>query len=378
MPATNSTYPKVAVQWLNQALCFYQSLYLVDSEVLRNPPLRQAAKRYPQLEQMRRTVYIIISFIFSSNLVFGQDTLFTGFATSIIDTNSRLIKTYGFKDKEKIANYDSTTIQPVGSVSKVVIGLALMKANELSFVNLDTDINQYIGFNIINPNLKNNQPITLRHLATHTSGIRDNEKFYEQAYTKGLISPFSLEEFLVSYLDKNGKRYSKKNFGNYPAGEEYNYSNIGAALAAYVIESASKIPFDQFTKRYIFQPLNMLQTHWFYDENQLDKYTQLFDEKDNQLDFYSLATYPDGAMKTNIVDLSKLLQELIKGYAGESDLLTENSWKIYFTKNFSENRPVKGVNPKEPNSGIFIMYVKSGAIGHTGSCLLYTSPSPRD
>ena len=43
--AYNSTYPKVAVQWLNQALCFYQSLCLVDSEVLRNRHLRVAAKR---------------------------------------------------------------------------------------------------------------------------------------------------------------------------------------------------------------------------------------------------------------------------------------------------------------------------------------------
>ncbi|WP_333696056.1 hypothetical protein [Flavobacterium sp.] len=38
----NSTYPKVAVQWLKQALCFYQSLCLVDSEVLRNQNLRIA------------------------------------------------------------------------------------------------------------------------------------------------------------------------------------------------------------------------------------------------------------------------------------------------------------------------------------------------
>jgi hypothetical protein len=38
----------VAVQWLNQALCFYQSLCLVDSEVLRNRHLRVAAKRYSQ------------------------------------------------------------------------------------------------------------------------------------------------------------------------------------------------------------------------------------------------------------------------------------------------------------------------------------------
>jgi len=41
----NSTYPKVAVQWLNQALCFYQSLCLADSESLRNRHLRVAAKR---------------------------------------------------------------------------------------------------------------------------------------------------------------------------------------------------------------------------------------------------------------------------------------------------------------------------------------------
>src|SRR5690606_36123579 len=42
----NSTYPKVAVQWLNQAQCFYQRFCLVDSEVLRNRHLRVAANRW--------------------------------------------------------------------------------------------------------------------------------------------------------------------------------------------------------------------------------------------------------------------------------------------------------------------------------------------
>ena len=44
-PAHNRTYPKVAVQYLNQAFCIYQSSSSVDSEVLLNRHLRVAATR---------------------------------------------------------------------------------------------------------------------------------------------------------------------------------------------------------------------------------------------------------------------------------------------------------------------------------------------
>lgn len=44
--AHNSTYKKLAVQWLNEALCFVSSSVVADSLVLRNPLLRQAPKRY--------------------------------------------------------------------------------------------------------------------------------------------------------------------------------------------------------------------------------------------------------------------------------------------------------------------------------------------
>lgn len=48
MQSTHSRLPQWGLTWLNQVHCFYQHLCLVDSEVLRNPPLRQAAKRYGQ------------------------------------------------------------------------------------------------------------------------------------------------------------------------------------------------------------------------------------------------------------------------------------------------------------------------------------------
>jgi hypothetical protein len=46
--ADNSTYKKLAVHWLNKALCFVSSAVLADSFVLRNRQLLVAAKRYAQ------------------------------------------------------------------------------------------------------------------------------------------------------------------------------------------------------------------------------------------------------------------------------------------------------------------------------------------
>jgi len=51
MQGAHSIYPKVVVQWLNQALCFYHSFCLVDSEVIRNRPLRVAAKRCSHIKK---------------------------------------------------------------------------------------------------------------------------------------------------------------------------------------------------------------------------------------------------------------------------------------------------------------------------------------
>jgi len=45
MPAHNITYKKLAVHWLNEALCFVSSSVLADSLVLRNPPLSQEPNR---------------------------------------------------------------------------------------------------------------------------------------------------------------------------------------------------------------------------------------------------------------------------------------------------------------------------------------------
>jgi hypothetical protein len=52
--AHNKGLAKWRVQWLNKQLCYYLTLVLGDSAVLRMPPLRQAPKRYAQLRHKEK------------------------------------------------------------------------------------------------------------------------------------------------------------------------------------------------------------------------------------------------------------------------------------------------------------------------------------
>ena len=59
----NSTYKKLAVQWLNEALCFVSSSVLADSFVLRNRQLLVAAKRYQPFLPRHKTSQDIKNFL---------------------------------------------------------------------------------------------------------------------------------------------------------------------------------------------------------------------------------------------------------------------------------------------------------------------------
>ena len=52
LPAANNTYKKLAVQWLNEVLCFVSSSVLVGSFVLRNRQLLVAAERWQTLKNL--------------------------------------------------------------------------------------------------------------------------------------------------------------------------------------------------------------------------------------------------------------------------------------------------------------------------------------
>ena len=172
---------------------------------------------------------------------------------------------------------------------------------------------------------------------------------------------------MKNYFDVKGKWYQKTNFNTKKAGEEYNYSNIGASLAAYLIELRSNMPFDQFCKKYIFEPLQMNATSWKLTDSSAVKHARIYNVKKQFYPLYTEITYPDGALITSADDLATYLVEMIKGYNQTSNLLSNESFKLLFKKQFEDANLPDNYDKREPNSGVFWRITSKGDYGHTGS-----------
>lgn len=298
-----------------------------------------------------------------------------GFAVALVTADEVLYqKGFGFADKQRKIPYTPHTIQNIGSVSKTFIGVALMKAIEQGLLRLDASINDFLPFEVHNPYFPE-IPITIRHLATHTSSIQDT-KHYAKSYVlanktlpskegmdKGLYhylkkvshhEKLSMGVFLKALLAEEGKWYSKKSFSKHAPGTEKAYSNVGATLVAYIIEVVTGEPFDHFTQKHILDPLQMEASGWSFKEVDMDKHATLYFENGLTVPQYSLITYPDGGLLTSIADLSQYLMEMIKGFEGNSAFLTPASFKAMLPGDEDESRAFWGMG-------------KSENIGHTGS-----------
>lgn len=314
---------------------------------------------------------------------------FSGFAVSVVNEKGTLYeKGFGFSDVLEDKAYTQNTIQNIASVSKTIVGIALLKTQELGKLNLDDPINQYLPFQVFNPNFPNTQ-ITIRQLATHTSSITDNEFYLSKNYylkpnqnlsnvrlnfddeqifnPSDSIIPMNL--FLENILSENGK-WNKGSFSKHQPGSIYEYSNIGTALAALIIENATGQAFSNFTRKHILQPLKMNDSGWKFEEVRFTNFSRLYENPQTPLPYYELITFPDGGLITSVNSLSKFLTELIKGYNGYGTILTKESYKEYFSPQLSASnfldRNEQNPYSESYNSGIFIGFGYTGYIGHTG------------
>ena len=289
---------------------------------------------------------------------------FPGLAVAVVDGEGvRYQKGFGWADRDAKTPFSDKTVLNIGSVSKTFVGIAIMQAAEQGRLDLDAPIDGHLPFKVRHPRFPD-EPVSLRMLATHTSGIRDRESVYRQAYTQGVEPSMALGDYLKEVFDPAGKWFDSKNFGKQRPGAAIEYSNIGAALAAYVVERAMGEPFDALTRRTILQPLGMDDSGWSYGAVDRTRHATLY-ENGKPLDPYTLVTYPDGGLRSSVSSLGRYVQALLgAGRLGDARILQASSFAAMIAPQYDVGRPPKGFKGK--NSGVFWALDEKGLIGHTG------------
>ena len=160
---------------------------------------------------------------------------------------------YGLANLEYDIPISSTSIFHIASVSKQFTVFSILLLEKQGKLSLDDDIRKYISEV---PDF--GKTITLRHLASHTSGLRDQWNLLSMGGWR--MDDVITKEHVL-------KLVSKQKELNFNPGEEYAYCNTGFTLLAEVVSRISEMSFAEFTKANIFEPLKMSNT-LFYDDHE--------------------------------------------------------------------------------------------------------------
>lgn len=162
-------------------------------------------------------------------------------------------KGFGMADRVmKIPNNKDTKFK-IGSITKTFTAIAILQLQEKGKLSIENSLSQYIN------DFPNAEKIKIKHLLNHTSGLP--ESWRDDWHEKRKLG-------FENIIDKIKKKELLFEPG---MGEEY--SNCGYALLTYIIEKISGIPYEDYCRKNIFEPANMINTGAvFYPEKKYDNF----------------------------------------------------------------------------------------------------------
>ena len=220
---------------------------------------------------------------------------------------------YGWANIAHGRRTSTDTVFMLASISKTVMATAVMQSVEDGLLDLDADVGDVLPFAVRNPRHPQ-APISLRMLLTHTSSIRDDWPTIIPFYTHG-DSTIALGDYLRRYLSPGGDLYRPhRSYAPWRPGARYDYCNIGAALAGYLVEAASATPFDVWCEQRIFEPLGMVATSWHLSGLDRTRIAMPYHDRDGTFvayGQYGYPDYPDGELRTSAPQLARHLLAFI-------------------------------------------------------------------
>jgi CubicO group peptidase (beta-lactamase class C family) len=233
------------------------------SKQLQKDSTRSKFYKFSRTRIILLVTFILITFLLSKTAyvqdktaeidkIFSWITPTTPGCVCAVSEKGKLVfnKAYGSADLERNVALSTNSVLDAGSVVKQFVAVSILLLVEDGKLSLTEDVHKYI------PELPDyGHKITLDHLLTHTSGIRD--------WTG--IRPLADgdPDALTLTLRQQGL--------NFKPGDEWSYSNSGYVLLKEIVARISGISFSNFTKKRLFEPLNMSSTQYLFDMNDIVK-----------------------------------------------------------------------------------------------------------
>ena len=221
---------------------------------------------------------------------------------------------YGSANLETDAPITPASIFHAASVSKQFTATAVLLLVREGKLSLEADVRTYLR------ELPDyGHRITLRHLLTHTSGLRDQWDLL--ALARGRFEEDRITE--ADVLDIVTRQKSL----NFVPGTEYLYSNTGYTLAAIIVGRVAGKPLRQFADERIFQPLGMMRTHFHDDYTMLVKgRTSAYARRPNgewRVSIPNFDTYGATSLFTTVGDLLRWQENLQHPVVGDAAMVRE-------------------------------------------------------
>src|SRR5262245_51254924 len=224
-----------------------------------------------------------------------------------------LTKAYGMADLEHDVRNTPDTIFEAGSLSKQFTAMAVMLLARDGKLSIDDPVRKYI------PELPDyGVPLTIRHMLTHTSGLRD------WGSVEGIAGwPRTTRAYTHAHVLDIVSRQKSLNF---KPGDHYSYSNTGYNLSAIIVSRVSGLPFAEFSKQRIFTPLGLKNTSWRDDHTRIVKgraiaYSDEGGEFHTEMPFENV--HGNGGLLTTVGDLLKWNENFVHPIVGDEAIVKQ-------------------------------------------------------
>jgi CubicO group peptidase (beta-lactamase class C family) len=159
---------------------------------------------------------------------------------------------HGVADIEAGTRVDQDTVFRIASVTKTITAIAVMQLQEQGLVDLDAPASDYLNAYRLIPARPGFRPATLRHLLTHTAGVR------------AVRQPSDLLRPAMGWGARAGRPvpplagyYRGGLHIDAEPGTKWAYSNHGFATLGQIVEDVSGIPLGCYLRERVFGPLGM-------------------------------------------------------------------------------------------------------------------------